>query len=164
METVSKYARNHRPAELYAFQGGKATLAEIASAKGMSVSSVCRRLKSGKSLDDPHGKQGRPARSFTFTAEELGAIVGISPSAILKRAERGQNLFEKRRHEVIQDVTNKPSKREPPTGIPMSRAEVIDGLAARLKQPGCVMTVNDALDAAYCAGMAAGRAERGTNT
>jgi len=50
---MNKYARNHRPAKMYPFLNGTATMAEIAKIAGVTVSCVCRRIKAGTPLDRP---------------------------------------------------------------------------------------------------------------
>jgi hypothetical protein len=60
---MNKYAKNHRPAKMYPFLNGTATMAEIAKIAGVTVSCVCRRAKAGTLL-------WRPSQSPSRTSPE----------------------------------------------------------------------------------------------
>ena len=62
---------------------------------------------------------------------------------------------------LVRDVTEEPKRKpapEPYTGP--SREEVVAGQVSRLREPGSIIPVEEALDTAYTSGFAAGRASR----
>ncbi len=99
--------------------------------------------------------------TVTLTIEELAAILEVTPSAVSKRIERGQELTKPKRYGLIKDVTDEP-RRKPadPVDPAKDRDEVVGGLLKRLREPGSVETPETALVAAYNAGVAAGRNAR----
>lgn len=100
--------------------------------------------------EHPRNQGGRPSRTFTFTAEELGSLLGISPSAVLKRDERGQNLLAQRRYGVIKDVTEEPKKKAAVAVDPVAvRARDVAEIEAGSKVPGNAQTLTSMLLAAW---------------
>lgn len=95
----------------------------------------------------------------TTTVNEAADYLDITPSAVHERIRsakrRGGSAA------AVVDVTNEPKRKPAPEPFAgPSREEVIAGQSRRLREFGSIVPVEEALDTAYTAGFAAGRASR----
>ena len=93
----------------------------------------------------------------TMTVAELAGVLGISPSGVSKRIERGQPLETPRRYGMVKDVTEKPKEKPTPRVDPVKQREsdVADTIR-RLKEPGSPLDLEAALLAAWDLGHTCG--------
>jgi DNA-binding Lrp family transcriptional regulator len=88
-----------------------------------------------------------------LTRAELAEILGVTPKAVSKRIERGQELTTPKRYGLVRDVTDEP-KRKPAEAVDpvKARRDAIDGIIERTKEPGNLLDQRAQLEAAWDAG------------
>lgn len=107
--------------------------------------------------DQPKRRAGRPPMTVTLTIAELAGALGISPSGVSKRIERGQDLEAPKRYGMVKDVTDEPKQKPVPTVDPVKQRENdVAELMRRLKEPGSCLDAELALQAAWDMGHGCG--------
>lgn len=107
---------------------------------------------------EPRRRAGRPPMIVTMTVAELAKILDITPGAVSKRIERGQDLGALKRYGTVKDVTDEP-KRKPsgPAVDPVKQRERdVAELLRRLKEHGSSLDTELALQAAWDMGHGCG--------
>lgn len=98
-------------------------------------------------------RRGRPPETVTLTRAELAEILGVTPKAVSKRIERGQELTTPKRYGLVRDVTDEPKRKQAESVDPVkARRDAIDGIIERTKEPGNLLDQRAQLEAAWDAG------------
>lgn len=98
-------------------------------------------------------RRGRPPETVTLTRAELAEILGVTPTAVSKRIERGQELTTPKRYGLVRDVTDEPKRKPAESVDPVkARRDAIDGIIERTKEPGNLLDQRAQLEAAWDAG------------
>jgi hypothetical protein len=98
-------------------------------------------------------RPGRKPMTVVLTVAELAQLLGMTPSGVSKRIERGQALEAPKRYGLVRDVTDEPKRKPAESVDPVkARRDAIDGIIERTKEPGNLLDQRAQLEAAWDAG------------